>query len=98
MVGKRFIFVLILKLLFLLKETSSEVSILLIIVTSAISCLVCRAGRVRQDLALLKWDPIKLTGQPSSHVNQISKTYKNNIHVQDQISALASRASQTNQS
>ena len=46
----------------------------------------------------LKWEPIKLTGQPSSHVNQISKTYKDNIPVQDQILALASRASQTNQS
>ena len=42
----------------------------------------------RRDLASLKREPGK-PGQPGSHVNQISKTYKNNIR--GEISPLASQ-------
>ena len=40
------------------------------------ACVYMSLGR--QDLASLKWYPGK-PGQPGSHVNQISQTYKNNI-------------------
>jgi hypothetical protein len=70
MVGKRFIFVLILKMLFLLKKTSSEVSILLIIITSAIASLVAGwPGKARSCLAQMGAHQINRPAQFSCESN-----------------------------